>query len=236
LRLIYSISTTPSRAFLKDKLAKQILIWKKSITLAKKFYPITLWTDEVGAAILGDLVDEVKILKKDTENYLWCEPKYEAMMGEDISNSIFIDGDVFLAEPLKFSPDKDIWFEHLEKNTFQYTYQKAISCFDVSDISSKHRFWHPSLFGACNVGILRFSSDEVMKSFRDTFYILKDHYFKNVVQNTPMKVPEMVMEEYGLSCLIEYNSWTWEALNEQNSYVHMCGSEKYKAGFLKLIS
>ena len=46
----------------------------------------------------------------------------------------------------------------------------------------------------------------------------------------------MFMEEYGLSCLIEYNSWTWEALNEQNSYVHMCGSEKYKAGFLKLIS
>ena len=86
MRLIYSISTTPNRAFLKDKLAKQILIWKKSITLAKKFYPITLWTDEVGAAILGDLVDEVKILKKDTENYLWCEPKYEAMMGEDISN------------------------------------------------------------------------------------------------------------------------------------------------------
>ena len=235
MKLVYSISTQPNRLILKDKLDKQLLIWKKSINLAKRFYPITLWTDDIGANELGDLVDEVKILKKEGPNYLWCEPKYEAMSEEDASNSIFIDGDVFLSEPLKFTPDLDVWYEHFEIRTFDFGYKPKVEAFDDINIWSNFKYWNSDLKGACNVGILRFGTNEIMKEYRDAFYSLKDYYFRNVVQTKILDIPEMIMEEYALHCLIYGKDWKSEELSTQNQYIHLYGIEKYKDGFLQLM-
>lgn len=204
--------------------------------MAKQFYPITLWTDEVGANELGDLVNEVKFLKIKEPNYLWCEPKFEAMIEESAEESIFIDGDVFLSEPIQFKTNADVWFEHYEIKTFDFGYNPQINAFDNIEIYSYFKDWNPNLNGAYNVGILRFRNNQIMNEYRNTFYQLKKYYFDEVIKRIKLPIPEMVMEEYSLHCLSKAKNWKVEELRSFNEYFHLYGQEKYQNGFLHLFT
>ena len=63
MKIIQSLSTT--RINDETYIQKILDIYQCSIKMARRFHPITLYTDERGANELGHLVDEVKFLKKD---------------------------------------------------------------------------------------------------------------------------------------------------------------------------
>lgn len=239
MKLIYSLNTEPKQMGLENVMDRQILVYRKAMQIASRFYPITLWTDDRGAKELGLYANEIKILKKDTPNYLWCEPKYEAMLEEDASDSIFIDGDVFLSNKLHFGEPKDVWYEHFEERTFEYGYKPQVDTFHNSgDVSKVFKEWNPDLKGAMNVGILKFGTNEIKDKFRETFYQMKDYYFNVAKMNRVMfkpSIPEMIMEEYALRCLAEYYDWDTDELQMHNDYIHMYGFNKYRAGFLQLV-
>jgi len=238
VKLVYSFNTTPNQMGLENIMGRQIVVYKKAMEVASRFYPITLWTDERGAEELGEYATEIKMLKKSTPNYLWCEPKYEAMLEEDADTSIFIDGDVFLAGRIHFNPDCDVHFEHFEERTFAYGYKPQVDIFNSEKLQNIFPEWTPTLFGAYNVGILKFGSNEIKHKFRDTFYRMKDYYY-NVANLDRVKfspnIPEMVMEEYALHCLSKFHNWKVDDLSQHNDYIHMYGFNKYRTGFLNLI-
>ena len=109
MKIVQSLTTTPylrTESYIK----KQLQLFECSIKMARRFHPVTLYTDERGANELGHLVDEVKFLEKNTDNYLWCEPKFEVFKRET-GEFTHMDGDVFISEPLVIPKEYDVLYD-----------------------------------------------------------------------------------------------------------------------------
>ena len=152
MRIVQTLTTTPN-GFGEPYIKGQLELFQCSIKMARRFHPITLYTDERGANELGNFVNEVKFLEKNTENYLWCEPKFEAMKRET-GDFIHMDGDVFLAEPLIIPDSYDVLYDFNDGEIGDKYYANNIQVFDEWGIKEIFPHWSPIWDGAHNVGLL----------------------------------------------------------------------------------
>jgi hypothetical protein len=121
MNLIYSLNTSSLKYdYDKSKLDKLIKCYELSIKLSNKHHNTILYTDEYGAEQLGNIVDDVKFLKKD-KNYLWSEAKIEALSNEPIG-SFIIDGDVFLDSKLKYDTDGVVFHNYDSESAIDFYY------------------------------------------------------------------------------------------------------------------
>lgn len=234
MRLVQTLTTTP-KGMSEPYIKAQLQLFQCSIKMARRFHPITLYTDERGANELGHLVDEVKFLEKNTENYLWCEPKFEAFKREE-GEYIHMDGDVFLAEPLILPNEYDVLYDFNDGEIGDFYYKNNIQIFDEWGIKEFFPHWNTNWTGAHNVGLISFKNPEHMKMYIDTFYIIKEFYFRKSreTQNRLM-LPELIMEQLSLKLLAIGEGWNSISLNNMNSYIHMYSDRKLQWGFMELI-
>jgi hypothetical protein len=234
MRIVQTLTTTPN-GFGEPYIKGQLELFQCSIKMARRFHPITLYTDERGANELGHLVNEVKFLEKNTENYLWCEPKFEAMKKET-GDFIHMDGDVFLAEPLIIPDEYDVLYDFNDGEIGDKYYANNIQVFDEWGIKEIFPHWSPIWDGAHNVGLLSFKNPEHMKMYMDTFYAIKEFYFKKSRETgNRLVLPELIMEQLSLRLLAKGEGWKDFGLGRMNSYIHMYSGRKFQWGFMQLI-
>jgi hypothetical protein len=66
MRIVQTLTTTPHGCG-EPYIRAQLQLFQCSIKMARRFHPITLYTDERGANELGHMVNEVKLLEKNKE-------------------------------------------------------------------------------------------------------------------------------------------------------------------------
>ena len=234
MKIVQSLTTTPylrTESYIKH----QLQLFECSIKMARRFHPITLYTDERGANELGHLVDEVKFLEKNTDNYLWCEPKFEVFERE-AGEFIHMDGDVFISEPILIPKEYDVLYDFNDIDIGDKYYHTHMNILDGWGINEVFPHWNINWSGAYNVGLISFKSPTHMKMYSDTFYTLKDFYFKNSKQRG-VKLPfiPMILEQLSLKLLSDGMSWNSVELDKLNSYIHMFSARKFSKGFMELI-
>jgi len=234
MRIVQTLTTTPN-GMGEPYIKGQLQLFQCSIKMARRFHPITLYTDERGANELGHLVNEVKFLEKNTENYLWCEPKFEAMRREE-GEFLHMDGDVFISEPLILPADYDVLYDHNDAEIGNWYYANNMDIFNDWGIKEVFPHWNPKWTGAYNVGLLAFKNPEHMKIYMDTFYAIKEFYFtKSRETGNRLILPELIMEQLSLKLLADGNGWKAMGLDRMNSYIHMYSGRKLQWGFMELI-
>jgi hypothetical protein len=202
--------------------------------MARRFHPVTLYTDERGANELGHLVDEVKFLEKNTDNYLWCEPKFEVFERET-GEFIHMDGDVFISEPLVIPKEYDVLYDcnEIDGGKYYHTNMNILYGWGVKEVFPH---WNINWSGAYNVGLISFKSPTHMKMYSDTFYTLKDFYFKNSkLQGDKLTYIAMTLEQLSLKLLSDGMGWNSVSMDNINSYIHMYSVRKFNKGFMELI-
>ena len=234
MKIVQSLTTTPylrPESYIKN----QLQLFECSIKMARRFHPITLYTDERGANELGHLVDEVKFLEKNTDNYLWCEPKFEVFERET-GEFIHMDGDVFISEPIVIPKEYDVLYDFNDTIIGAKYYHTNINVLDGWGIKEVFPHWNINWSGAYNVGLISFKNPDHMKLYSDTFYTLKDFYFKNSKQrgDTLLGIA-MILEQLSLKLLSDGMGWNSISMDNINSYIHMFSARKFNKGFMELI-
>ena len=233
MKIVQSLTTTPylrTESYIK----KQLQLFECSIKMARRFHPITLYTDERGANELGHLVDEVKFLEKNTDNYLWCEPKFEVFKRET-GEFTHMDGDVFISEPLVIPKEYDVLYDcnEIDGGKYYHTNMNILYGWGVKEVFPH---WNINWSGAYNVGLISFKSPTHMKMYSDTFYTLKDFYFKNSkLQGDKLTYIAMTLEQLSLKLLSDGMGWNSVSMDNINSYIHMYSVRKFNKGFMELI-
>jgi hypothetical protein len=233
MKIVQSLTTTPylrTESYIK----KQLQLFECSIKMARRFHPVTLYTDERGANELGHLVDEVKFLEKNTDNYLWCEPKFEVFKRET-GEFIHMDGDVFISEPLVIPKEYDVLYDcnEIDGGKYYHTNMNILYGWGVKEVFPH---WNINWSGAYNVGLISFKSPTHMKMYSDTFYTLKDFYFKNSkLQGDKLTYIAMTLEQLSLKLLSDGMGWNSVSMDNINSYIHMYSVRKFNKGFMELI-
>lgn len=234
MRIVQTLSTTPY-SMEEPYIKAQLQLFECSIKMARRFHPITLYTDERGANELGHLVNEVKFLEKNTENYLWCEPKFEAFKREE-GEYIHMDGDVFIAEPLILPKEYDVLYDFNDGEIGSTYYSNNIQIFDEWGAKEVFPHWSTNWTGAHNVGLISFKNPDHMKMYSDVFYKLKNFYFeKSIESKNRLRLPELIMEQLSLKLLADGEGWKSVPLRDMNSYIHMYSGRKLQWGFMQLI-
>lgn len=233
MRAVYSLSTD---SFNKWKLEERLLLYKYSMTLAKKYYTVILYTDPFGEEQLKDYADIIVPLNKE-KDYLWSEAKLEAI-DRETSASLHLDGDLFLYEKLKL-PDVDICYDTNELNLFESHYKNTIELFNENKIQQVFKEWNTVFNGSFNIGVLKFRNDNIKSKYIETFRNLKKWFTINLDPEIKNQIStiraSMTLEEYSLTCLAEYYNWSSVELSKTNKYLHKWGSAKYSKEFLKKV-
>ena len=202
MRIIYSFNTSvgDDDYFKGVNLEHNFLFYELSIRLCRQYYPVTLYTDEYGAERLGHLVDEVKMLKKDPENYIWSEPKFEAISNET-GDFLHVDGDLFITKPFTLN-DSDVYYDHTEVTLHEYYYKENLKNFTDYGIDKVFPEWSSKYLGAFNIGIMGFRTDEIKNIYLDRYFKMKD-WFYNVFPHEKVEaiIPSMTLGEHSLACL-----------------------------------
>jgi hypothetical protein len=234
MKIVQSLTTTPYRRN-EEYIKYQIQLFECSIKMARRFHPITLYTDERGANELGHLVDDVKFLEKNTENYLWCEPKFEVFQRE-AGMFIHMDGDVFISEPIIIPIEYDVLYDYNDFDIGPKCYHNNMNVLDEWGINEVFPHWNMNWSGAYNVGLLSFKNPTHMKIYSDVFYTLKDFYFKNSKQRgIKLNYVPMILEQLSLKLISDKLDWNSVGLSDLNSYLHMYSLRKFQRGFMELI-
>lgn len=234
MKIVQSLTTTPYRRN-EEYIKYQIQLFECSIKMARRFHPITLYTDERGANELGHLVDDVKFLEKNTENYLWCEPKFEVFQRE-AGMFIHMDGDVFISEPIIIPIEYDVLYDYNDFDIGPKYYHSNMNVLDEWGINEVFPHWNMNWSGAYNVGLLSFKNPTHMKIYSDVFYTLKDFYFKNSKQRgIKLNYVPMILEQLSLKLISDKLDWNSVGLSDLNSYLHMYSVRKFQRGFMELI-
>lgn len=236
MRAIYSLNTSLNEDFFQGRnLENNFIFYELSIRLVRRYYPVTLYTDEYGAERLGHLVDEVVLLEKDPEFYIWSEPKFEAISKEK-GDFIHIDGDLFLRKPFNL-PEADIYYDHLEDGLGMYEkyYQHNITNFTNHGIGDVFPEWSSEYTGAFNIGIMRFRTDEIKDIYLDRYYKMKNWFFNDFPKDIEAPLTSMTIGEHGLSCLSNHYNWTAVPLIEHNQYFHMYSGRKHNFMFVDFV-
>lgn len=232
--LIYSLNTNLLKYdYDKSNLDKLIKSYELSIKLANKHHNTILYTDEYGASQLGNIVGDVKFLKKN-KNYLWSEAKIEALSNEP-TGSFIIDGDIFLDSKLKYDIDGVVFHNYDSENVIEFYYSKAILDFDKHAIIDVFPYWKPNCKKAVNVGILGFFDDTLQREYLDFYYKMKDWYFTKYPTKLHKRLDTMILEQYSLGCLLESKNIKEQPLTLTNTYSHFYGGIKYENFFVKMI-
>lgn len=236
MRIIYSINTgIDSDYFNGRNLENNLLFYELSMKLARQFYPITLYTDEYGASRLGEFADEVKLLNKDPEFYIWSEPKFEAISREE-GDFLHVDGDLFIQKPFDL-PYGDLYFDHIEYNLYEAYYKDNLNTFDEYGIGKVFPEWTKEYSGAFNIGIMGFRTNEIKELYLDRYYKIKEWFFNEVppyIRDSAI-VPSMTIGEHSLSCISKGHNWVSIPLNEYNGYLHMFSGRKHIPMFVELV-
>lgn len=234
MRIIYSFNTGIEEDYFKgDNLENNFKFYELSIRLARQYYPVTLYTDEYGASRLGHLVDEVKFLEKDPSNYIWSEPKFEAISRET-GDFLHLDGDLFIVKPFN-KPDADLYFDHIEHGLYEIYYKDNLENFDKYGIKERFPEWSKEYTGAFNIGIMGFRNDEIKNIYLDRYYSMKEWFFNEYPLRDETVLASMTIGEHGLSCLSNEYGWESVPLIEHNQYLHMYSGRKHLKGFVKMV-
>ena len=101
------------------------------------------------------------------------------------AGSITFDGDIILENKLQIDESADVVFETKEDFVPDSIWQQE-SIFKIIDIFKKYKVdevfenfsFEPQYL--CNVGVIRFRTEELRKLFVESYYELKEYYLKNI--------------------------------------------------------
>lgn len=197
-----------------------------SIQRVKKYYPdaeIILYTDKVGKYFFKDICT-IKILDKN-KSFLFSEAKIEALSREEVP-FIHIDGDLFLEDKLKFSPNIDLLIDHDDNNIWEDYYRPVVDKFDLYGIKSVFPDWRRPKRLFC-MGIAGFFNKELKDRYIENYYITKDFYEGLKDKVKLYSLTPLVVEQYPLAVITHTQGYTYEFAERRNKYIHLYGKQKF---------
>lgn len=160
--------------------------------------------------------------------------------------SITFDGDIILENKLQIDESADVVFETKEDFVPDSIWQQE-SIFKIIDIFKKYKVdevfenfsFEPQYL--CNVGVIRFRTEELRKLFVESYYELKDYYLKNIEPTEKLISEGLIVStiicQYYFTSICEKNNINYSFTNEHknNNYKHYYGHSKFHKKIFQII-
>lgn len=257
MRLVHSFSSRPMLQTKRyglgmEQLVGYIWMYSLSVAYAKRCgAEIVLHTDTMGKQILGHLpYDAIYLtlddMPKDIHQRFWACGKFLAMK-EEPTDSVHIDGDVFLKrrELIDEIEAHDFVAQSYEGGLFmphyraEMTYYKKLK--SVSPKTFENIEWFDTeSYNAYNAGVLRYNNDEFKEKFIGSYLRLaKDmtHYMSDTLDSGEFGCPDIIAEQLNYGQLAKYMNVTPHCLIGQTTadadakakgYQHLLSQAKYQ--------
>ena len=208
-----------------------------SIQMAKDLgYKTVLYGSSDAIDRLGEYVDETFTtnhidykLYDDLKVYIWETRK---------DDYIILDGDVFLHSPLIFkNPNAFVWIDMVVKKQ-QIGYSK--DCLDILNtfnIVNQIPEWNTQTGISFSTGLVKMKGNNgLLKYYVESYKKLKNWFLENEVmlneKNSELHSDKSLVSHYFcehlLQRIVEYYGLEYEVLENENSYYHWQGSDKFK--------
>jgi hypothetical protein len=207
-----------------------------SIQMAKDLgYETVLYGTSDAIDILGEYVDET--YNTDKLDYKFFDDLKIYIWETRVDDYVVLDGDVFLHSPLMFkNPNSFIWIDSIvqrQKNGY------AKDCLDILNsynISSKIPEWNSETRISFSTGLVRWKGRNGLQQYYiDSYKKLRNWFLKNekmlVALNEELSSDRSLISHYVcehlLQRIVEYYGLEFEELENENSYYHWQGGDKF---------
>ena len=219
-----------------------------SIQMAKDLgYETILYGTTDAIERLGEYVDEIYntdfldyILFDDLKFYIW-ETRTD--------DYILLDGDVFLHSPLVFkNPNSFVWVDMIVKKQQNGYAKECLEILNNLNISKQIPEWNSETGISFSTGLVRMKGNNgLLKYYVESYKKLKKWFLENEVMlkeiNSELDSNKSLISHYLcehlLQRIVEYYGLDFEVLENENSYFHWQGKNKFenidKMNCIKLI-
>lgn len=219
-----------------------------SIQMAKDLgYDTVLYGSSNVINKLGDYVDESfntddvdYILYDDLKFYIW---------ENRTDDYILLDGDVFLHSPLFFKKDSIVSVDMIIKKQKSGHAKECLDILNTFDIIKQLPEWDRESGLSFSTGLVRWKGNNgLLKYYIETYKRLRDWFLSNKILVNEMhkeldsnkSLLSHYLCEHLLHRIVEYYGLNFDALDNENSYYHWQGRDKFenndKVNCIKLVA
>ena len=208
-----------------------------SIQMAKDLgYQTVLYGTTDAIKELGECVDE--IYNTDKLEYKFFDDLKVHIWETRTDDYLILDGDVFLHSPLVFkNTNSFVWVDSIVKK------QKSGYAKDCLDILNSFKLedtipeWNPETKISFSTGLVRWKGNNgLLKYYIDSYKKLRNWFLKNEKQinemNSELDSKKSLISHYVcehlLQRIVEYYGLGYEVLENENSYYHYQGQNKFE--------
>jgi hypothetical protein len=208
-----------------------------SIQMAKDLgYTTVLYGSSDAIERLGEYVDETfttnhidYALYDDLKVYIW---------ENRIDDYLILDGDVFLHSPLVFkNPNSFVWVDTIVKKQQNGYSKDCLDILNTFDITKQIPEWNSKTGISFSTGLVRMKGNNgLLQYYVESYKKLKKWFLENetilIEKNEELNSNKSLISHYLcehlLQRIVEYYGLEFEVLENENSYYHWQGNDKFK--------
>lgn len=208
-----------------------------SIQMAKDLgYETVLYGTSDAIDKLGEYVDET-FTTNHIEYQLFDDIKFYIWENRT-DDYLLIDGDVFLHSPLVFkNPNSFVWVDMIVKKQQSGFSKECLELLNSFNISNQIPEWNSKTGISFSTGLIRMKGNNgLLKYYVESYKKLKKWFLENEVmlieKNSELSSNKSLISHYLcehlLQRIVEYYGLDFEVLENENSYFHWQGNDKFK--------
>lgn len=208
-----------------------------SIQMAKDLgYETVLYGTSDAIDKLGEYVDET-FTTNHIEYQLFDDIKFYIWENRT-DDYLLIDGDVFLHSPLVFkNPNSFVWVDMIVKKQQSGFSKECLELLNSFNISNQIPEWNSETGISFSTGLIRMKGNNgLLKYYVESYKKLKKWFLENEVmlieKNSELSSNKSLISHYLcehlLQRIVEYYGLDFEVLENENSYFHWQGNDKFK--------
>ena len=225
--IIYTYKKLNHRIYSRETNQKEWII--KSIQSARSFnYNIELYTNDKSFSEGLDL-DKVHFIDDDYE--IWDSFKLWVLENRT-DDYILCDSDVIFNNRIEFEKDKDIYFDGIETQNWNWVYEPTMKFLKSNFIFKKIPFWSYEKQPVYNVGILKINNQSLKEhyiKYWKTLYTEIEPYLDLLDKSftTP------ILTQYLLTLLVNKDNYSYQYFTKDGGWPYNNQYYNHFPGFLK---
>lgn len=225
--IIYTYKKLNHKIYPKETNQKEWI--QKSIQSARDLnYNVELYTNDKS---FSDGLDLDKVHFIDDKYQIWDSFKLWVLENRT-DDYLLSDSDVIFKNRLEFEKDKDIYFDGIETQNWNWVYESTMKYLKSNSIFSSIPFWTYQKQPIYNVGVLKINNEKLREEYISYWKMLYNELEPHL-QNTNKSYTTPILTQVLLTFLVNSGNYTYEYFTKDGGWPYNNQYYNHFPGFLK---
>lgn len=225
--IIYTYKKLDHKIYPKETNQKEWII--KSIQSARNLnYNVELYTNDISFSEGLDL-DKAHFIDDDYQ--IWDSFKLWVLENRT-DNYLLCDSDVIFNNRIEFEKDKDIYFDGIETQNWNWVYESTMKYLKSNSIFSSIQFWSYEKQPVYNVGVLKIDN-QILREDYILYWKLLYKELESHLDNTDKSYTTPILTQVLLTLLVNSGKYSYQYFTKDGGWPYNNEYYNHFPGFLK---